>query len=335
MLVPMTGHGGGSDAPHLRQVKSAASSLRKAPDCVKKMVSAKSKTSKINCLNPAPGWGNDFCRVFFASGPMPSRIPSCQNPDALPMRILHTSDWHLGQHFIGKTRQAEHRALIAWLLEQVSALNIDAVLLAGDVFDTGAPPSYARELYHQLLAGVAAAGASLLVVGGNHDSAAHPGRNPPAAGRAARHGDSIRRFARWTSKWCCCRAATASLAHWCAPHRLSARAMCCAARPGKVPTTSKARCKPPLPSTTRRSTSARWPAVPRWARCCRIIATGHLTTVGASASESVREIYVGALEAFPTQAFPAGGLSGAGAYSPPTMRGRAESHPATAARRWR
>ena len=47
------------------------------------------------------------------------------------MRILHTSDWHLGQHFIGKTRQAEHRALIAWLLEQVSALNIDAVLLAG------------------------------------------------------------------------------------------------------------------------------------------------------------------------------------------------------------
>src|SRR5574343_681682 len=99
-----------------------------------------------------------------------------------PMRILHTSDWHLGQHFIGKTRQAEHRALIAWLLEQVSALNIDAVLLAGDVFDTGAPPSYARELYHQLLAGVAAAGASLLVVGGNHDSAATLGEIRPLLG---------------------------------------------------------------------------------------------------------------------------------------------------------
>ena len=98
------------------------------------------------------------------------------------MRILHTSDWHLGQHFIGKTRQAEHRALIAWLLEQVSALNIDAVLLAGDVFDTGAPPSYARELYHQLLAGVAAAGASLLVVGGNHDSAATLGEIRPLLG---------------------------------------------------------------------------------------------------------------------------------------------------------
>ncbi|WP_461309822.1 hypothetical protein [Azonexus hydrophilus] len=36
------------------------------------------------------------------------------------MRILHTSDWHLGQHFMGKSRQAEHQALIAWLLEQVA-----------------------------------------------------------------------------------------------------------------------------------------------------------------------------------------------------------------------
>ena len=35
------------------------------------------------------------------------------------MRILHTSDWHLGQHFMGKTRQAEHQAFCAWLIEQV------------------------------------------------------------------------------------------------------------------------------------------------------------------------------------------------------------------------
>ena len=35
------------------------------------------------------------------------------------MRILHTSDWHLGQHFMGKSRQAEHQALIDWLLAQV------------------------------------------------------------------------------------------------------------------------------------------------------------------------------------------------------------------------
>lgn len=38
-----------------------------------------------------------------------------------PMRILHTSDWHLGQHFMGKSHQAEHRALREWLLTQVQA----------------------------------------------------------------------------------------------------------------------------------------------------------------------------------------------------------------------
>jgi len=49
---------------HLRQVKSAVSSLRKAPDCAKKRGLQKVKTSKINCLNPAPGWGNDFLPSF-------------------------------------------------------------------------------------------------------------------------------------------------------------------------------------------------------------------------------------------------------------------------------
>ncbi len=54
------------------------------------------------------------------------------------MRILHTSDWHLGQHFMGKSRQAEHQALIAWLLEQVAEHQVDAVLIAGDI-STPAP----------------------------------------------------------------------------------------------------------------------------------------------------------------------------------------------------
>lgn len=88
------------------------------------------------------------------------------------MRLLHTSDWHLGQHFMGKSRQAEHAALIDWLLEQVDAQAVDAVLIAGDIFDTGAPPSYARELYSQLVVRLHAAGVALLLLGGNHDSVA-------------------------------------------------------------------------------------------------------------------------------------------------------------------
>ena len=68
-----------------------------------------------------------------------------------PIRILHTSDWHLGQHFMGKTRQAEHQAFCDWLIEQVRAQAVDAVLIAGDIFDTGAPPSYAREQYNRFI----------------------------------------------------------------------------------------------------------------------------------------------------------------------------------------
>ncbi|RZJ52739.1 MAG: exonuclease subunit SbcD, partial [Acidovorax sp.] len=93
------------------------------------------------------------------------------------MRILHTSDWHLGQHFMGKSRQAEHQALIDWLLVQVDAHAVDAVLIAGDIFDTGAPPSYARELYSHLVVSLHRAGVALLLLGGNHDSVATLGES--------------------------------------------------------------------------------------------------------------------------------------------------------------
>ena len=93
------------------------------------------------------------------------------------MRILHTSDWHLGQHFMGKSRQAEHQALIDWLLVQVDTHAVDAVLIAGDIFDTGAPPSYARELYSQLVVRLHGAGVALLLLGGNHDSVATLGES--------------------------------------------------------------------------------------------------------------------------------------------------------------
>ena len=67
------------------------------------------------------------------------------------MRILHTSDWHLGQHFIGRSRADEHQAFLCWLVQQVQQQQIDAIIVAGDIFDTATPPSYARELYNQFI----------------------------------------------------------------------------------------------------------------------------------------------------------------------------------------
>ena len=95
----------------------------------------------------------------------------------MSLRILHTSDWHLGQHFMGKTRQAEHGAFCAWLVEQVRAHEVDALVIAGDVFDTGAPPSYAREQYNRFVVELSATGCALVVLGGNHVSVAMLGES--------------------------------------------------------------------------------------------------------------------------------------------------------------
>lgn len=55
------------------------------------------------------------------------------------MRILHTSDWHLGQNFYSKSREAEHQAFLDWLLETAQAHQVDAIIVAGDV-DTARRP---------------------------------------------------------------------------------------------------------------------------------------------------------------------------------------------------
>lgn len=55
------------------------------------------------------------------------------------MRIIHTSDWHLGQYFFTKTRAQEHQQFLDWLLAQIKHYQVDALIVAGDIFDTGSP----------------------------------------------------------------------------------------------------------------------------------------------------------------------------------------------------
>ena len=66
-------------------------------------------------------------------------------------KIIHTSDWHLGQYFMGKSRQAEHQKFLQWLIETATEQGVQAIIVAGDIFDTGSPPSYARQLYNQFI----------------------------------------------------------------------------------------------------------------------------------------------------------------------------------------
>ncbi len=88
------------------------------------------------------------------------------------MRVLHTADWHLGQHFLtGQERLTEQRTFLDWLLTTVQAEGVEALVLAGDVFDTTTPSHAAQELYYDFLVRLQGTGCrDVVIVGGNHDS---------------------------------------------------------------------------------------------------------------------------------------------------------------------
>lgn len=87
------------------------------------------------------------------------------------MKILHTSDWHLGQRLFGESRENEHKEFLEWLLDTLNSKEFDALIVAGDIFDTATPPSYARRLYNDFLSEVAKSNCpNIVIIGGNHDS---------------------------------------------------------------------------------------------------------------------------------------------------------------------
>ena len=219
------------------------------------------------------------------------------------MRILHTSDWHLGQHFIGKTRQAEHQAFCTWLIGQVREQAVDALLIAGDIFDTGAPPSYAREQYNRFIVELRETGCELVVLGGNHDSVAMLGESKTLLAQLG---------SRVIPGVCADVEEQVLVLH---QRDGAPGAILCAIpfiRPRDVLQSQAGQSAEDKQLSLQQAIQQHYLELFALAEAKRdelggalpIVATGHLTTVGASASESVREIYVGSLEAFPTSAFP-------------------------------
>lgn len=88
------------------------------------------------------------------------------------MKILHTSDWHLGRALYGRKRYAEFDAFLRWLAAVLEQQHIDVLVVAGDIFDTTTPSNRAQELYYSFLCRVAASATCrhVVIVGGNHDS---------------------------------------------------------------------------------------------------------------------------------------------------------------------
>ena len=87
------------------------------------------------------------------------------------LTILHTSDWHIGRTLYGRKRYEEFQAFLTWLAETIQQEQVDTLLIAGDVFDTGAPSNRAQELYYRFLCRIAASPCRhVVVIAGNHDS---------------------------------------------------------------------------------------------------------------------------------------------------------------------
>lgn len=215
------------------------------------------------------------------------------------MRIIHTADWHLGQFFYSKSRAPEHQAFLDWLLNQIEQHQVDALIIAGDLFDTGSPPSYAREMFNRFVVALQPSGCQLVVLAGNHDSVATLNEsrellaclNTQVITSATPHGE----HQVLTLKQ---RDGTPG-ALLCAIPYLRPRDILRsqAGQSGREKQIS-------LLEAIEQHYQQCFAAAQALNSALPIIATGHLTTVGVTKSDSVRDIYIGTLDAFPAQAFP-------------------------------
>ncbi len=222
------------------------------------------------------------------------------------MRIIHTSDWHLGQHFMGKSRETEHRAFLDWLRSFIVESRADVLVVAGDIFDTGTPPSYARGLYNDFIVSLQNTGCAMTVIlGGNHDSAAtlNEAKELLACLNTRVIGNITLDFK---------------------DHVLVLKdahghpgAILCAIpfiRPRDLVSSLAGQSGQDKKQVLVEGIASFYAGVFGAACDVRdeldsnsrlpIIATGHLTIVGGTSSESVREIYIGSLDAFPANQFP-------------------------------
>src|SRR3954454_13785732 len=105
------------------------------------------------------------------------------------MRLLHTSDWHIGRSLHGTDLLAEQESVLGGLAEVVAEESVDVVVVAGDVYDRAVPSADAAGVLDRVLLRLRAAGAAVVLTPGNHDSAR---RLAFGAGLMARSGVHVR-----------------------------------------------------------------------------------------------------------------------------------------------
>ena len=87
------------------------------------------------------------------------------------MKILHTSDWHLGRSLYGRKRNEEFSSFLDWLAQTIEDEKVDSLLVSGDLFDNSTPSNRAQELYYKFISRVSnSCCRHIVVIAGNHDS---------------------------------------------------------------------------------------------------------------------------------------------------------------------
>lgn len=214
-------------------------------------------------------------------------------------RILHTADWHLGKMLNEQSREEEQKLFLAWLLKQVVELEVDVVLVAGDVFDTANPPQSAETLYYDFVAALhGSTSASLVLIGGNHDSA-NQLEAPKRVLKSLRthvHGAVAEAPADRLLLFPSVDAPKVAIAMVPFLREKDIRM-------GRSGDTEAAVRKEIVAGIVRvyeeTANAAKEAKI-----ACPIVATGHLTVAGSSSSDSERDIHVGGLGAVDSTAFP-------------------------------
>ncbi len=112
---------------------------------------------------------------------------SASSPSVGDVRILHTSDWHLGRQFHGQGMLPHQAAFLDHLLAEIESSSVDLLVVAGDIYDRALPPVDAVALADDVFARLAASRARVVITSGNHDSAQRLGFNARLADAAGFH----------------------------------------------------------------------------------------------------------------------------------------------------
>jgi exonuclease SbcD len=212
-------------------------------------------------------------------------------------RLLHTADWHLGKLLNDLSRDDEHAQFLDWLLEVVKERQVDAIILAGDVFDSANPPQSALARYYDFVSALyRQGGCTLAIISGNHDSAAQL-----EAPRQALHALNVH--------------VTGFLAEnpqeriLLLPDESKPRvgiAMLPFLRERDLRVGKAGEAADEIRAQVLAGIKSRYQEAARATQdlTCPVIATGHLTVVGASTSDSERDIHIGGLGAVTSDSFP-------------------------------